>query len=107
MIFLSFSFSVPSVLTSFMSTRFRGFSIVLPKTVVHEFVEDFFKGRLCFLSEVCVDADVWFHPGLLIEFKHPVHLREFHTLAHVQLEVSVVNYILFFIHEVWHKLGAA
>ena len=74
--------------------------------VVHEFVEVFFKGRLCFLSEVCVEADVWFHPGLLIEFKHPVHLREFHTLAHVKLEFSVVNYILFFVHEVLHKLGA-
>ena len=49
-IFLIFTFSVPSVLTSFMSTRLRRFSICLAKQkVVHQFIKIFFE---CFLRSL-------------------------------------------------------
>ena len=67
----SFSFSLPFVLTNFMSTLLRRFSIVnliysfaeilhclSEDRAVHQFVKIFFECRLGFFAQFCVEADI-------------------------------------------------
>ena len=73
------------------------------------------------LSEVCVEADVWFHPGLLIEFKHPMYflslsypgigkaggfcsgLRIFFLFMRLGKSLEQCNMLLFSSRVVWYE----
>src|ERR1043166_3115554 len=73
-------------------------------TIVHELEEVFFKVILCFGSEGCIHLYIWLHPGRLIELNRLINMFQYHSLANIVLEISVVDDIFIFIKKIRDEL---
>ena len=65
--------------------------------VVHQLVEVCFKVTFCLLAKLCVHADVWLHPQLLIKLYHSVNPFQAYSLSEIELQVVIMEHVLFFV----------
>ena len=68
--------------------------------VVHHLVEVGIEVAFRLLPELCVHPHVRRHPGHLVELDRPVHPFQTHALPEVELQVFVVDRVIFFVLQV-------
>src|SRR5688500_18683163 len=73
-------------------------------TIIHELEEILLEIILCFSSEGCIHFYIWLHPGGLFELNSIINMFQYHSLANIVLEISVVDDILIFIEKIRDKL---
>ena len=100
----SFSFSLPSVLTSFMSALLRRFSIFCQRQSCSSVCKSlFYKCGLGFFAHFCIETDIWFRPWFFFKLQNTVNSFELHTKRQVKHEILVVENVFIFFNEIRDK----
>src|ERR1044071_1477918 len=73
-------------------------------TIIHELKEVLFEIIPCFGSKGCIHLYVGLHPGRLIELNSLINMFQYHSLANIVLEISVVDNIFIFIEKIRDEL---
>ena len=74
--------------------------------VVHQLKEVLLERRCAFFTSLCVEINVRFQPGRLLELKNAMDFLQNHPLLQIEFQISSVYDIFLLIVQIWGQLRA-